>query len=193
MGRKSPRPNLADRLPFTATATDNCDPSPVLSYSIAPGSGLPVGTTPITCTAIDSSGNQSSCTFTITRAPLDFTGFLSPIGGADASDGSFASPLRTFKLNSTVPVKFTAACNGSPVHSGIHRLQVIQYTTQTTAGDPIDATPTDAATTGDQFRLTDLQWQFNLDTRATGMSAGIWLLRATLSDGSQHSAWIQLK
>ena len=77
--------------------------------------------------------------------------------------------------------------------SGIHRLQVIKYSDQTTSGSPIDATPTDAATTGDQFRLTDSQWQFNLDTKATGMSAGIWLLQATLSDATQHSAWIQIK
>jgi len=177
---------------FAATATDNCG-TPTLTYSVPPGSGFPVGTTPVTCTATDSSGNQSSCSFTVTRAPLDFTGFLPPISGADATGGSFASPLRTFKLSSTIPVKFTAACSGSPVLSGIHRLQVIKYSAQTTAGDPIDATPTDAATTGDQFRLTDSQWQFNLDTKATGMRAGIWLLRATLSDGSQHSVWIQIK
>ena len=37
------------------------------------------------------------------------------------------------------------------------------------------------------------QWHFNLDTKGTGMSTGIWLLRATLSDGSDHSVWIQLK
>jgi hypothetical protein len=37
------------------------------------------------------------------------------------------------------------------------------------------------------------QWQFNLDTKASGMSVGTWLLIATLSDGSQHTAWIQLK
>ena len=46
---------------------------------------------------------------------------------------------------------------------------------------------------GDQFRLANGQWIFNLDTRATGMSAGTWVLLATLSDGSQHTAWIQLK
>jgi hypothetical protein len=97
------------------------------------------------------------------------------------------------KLNSTIPVKFTSACGGSPVLSGIHRLQVIKYADQTTAGDPIDATPTDAATTGDEFRLNGGQWQFNLDTKATGMSAGIWLFVATLSDGGQHSTWIQIK
>jgi len=37
------------------------------------------------------------------------------------------------------------------------------------------------------------QWQFNLDTKDTGMTIGIWLLLATLSDGSQHSAWVQIK
>jgi len=129
----------------------------------------------------------------VTRAPLDFTGFLSPIGGADATGGSFGSPVRTFKLNSTIPVKFTAACGGSAVLSGIHRLQVVKYTSATTAGDPIDATPQGAATTGDEFQLNGGQWQFNLDTKDTGMTTGIWLLVATLSYGSQHSAWIQIK
>jgi hypothetical protein len=178
---------------FTATATDNCDPNPAITYSIQPGSGFPVGTTPVACTAKDASGNQANCTFTVTRAPLGFTGFLSPIGGADASGGSVSSPVRTFKLNSTIPVKFTADCGGSPVLSGVHRLEVILYTAQTNADPPIDATPTDAATTGDEFKLNGSQWQFNLDTKATGMTPGIWLLQATLSDGSQHTAWIQLK
>ncbi len=124
---------------------------------------------------------------------LVFTGFLAPISGADATGGSFASPLRTFKMNSTIPVKFSATCNGSPAVTGIHTLQVIKYSDATTPGTPIDATPSDAATTGDQFRLTGTDWHFNLDTRATGMSKGIWLFVATLSDGSQHTAWIQIK
>jgi len=62
-----------------------------------------------------------------------------------------------------------------------------------TAAAPIDAMPQDAATTGNEFRFTDGQWHFNLDTKGTGMSTGTWLLRATLSDGSQHTAWIQIK
>jgi hypothetical protein len=102
------------------------------------------------------------------------------------------NPLRTFKLDSTIPVKFIAACDGAAVLTGVHRLQVLKYSDATTAGDPIDARPGDQATAGDQFRLTDGEWHFNLDTKATGMSAGIWLLRATLSDGSQHTAWIQI-
>ncbi|MHB8522674.1 MAG: HYR-like domain-containing protein, partial [Limisphaerales bacterium] len=178
---------------FAVTATDNCDPAPVVVASPSSGSLFPVGITTVNCTATDASGNQSVCSFTVTRAPLDFTGFLSPMGGADASGGSYASPLRTFKLGSTIPVKFTASCDGAAVLSRIHRLQVIHYTSATTAGNPIDARPEDAATTGDQFRLVDGQWMFNLDTKGTGMSTGVWLIRATLSDGSQHSVWVQLK
>jgi len=37
------------------------------------------------------------------------------------------------------------------------------------------------------------QWLLNLGTRAAGMSPGVWLLIATLADGSQHMAWIELR
>jgi len=137
---------------------------------------------------VSSGGGGSQC------LTLSFAGFLPPIGGADSTGGSFANPVRTFKLGSTIPIKFAAACNGSPVTTGMHRLHVIKYSDATTYGDPIDATPQDAATTGDQFRLTgEGHWQFNLDTKATVMSKGVWLIRATLSDQTQHTAWIQLK
>jgi hypothetical protein len=126
-------------------------------------------------------------------SPYQFAGFLSPVGGADASGGSFAQPLRTFKLNSTIPVKFTISCGGSPVLAGVQSLEVVKYTSATNSDPPIDATPTDAATTGDHFVLVGGEWHFNLDTHATGMSAGTWQLVAHLSDGSQHFAWIQVK
>ncbi len=178
---------------FAAAASDHCDPIPTVSYSKPPGSGFPVGSTTVTCTATDASGNAATCSFTVTRAPLGFDGFLSPIGGADATGGSFSAPKRTFKMNSTIPVKFTASCNGSVVLTGVHRLQVIKTSADTTSDLPIDATPQGGATAGNQFELTDGEWHFNLDTKATGMTTGIWLLAVTLSDGSQHTAWIQLK
>ena len=124
---------------------------------------------------------------------IHFTGFLSPIGGADATGGSFAAPLKTFKAGSTIPVKFTATFGGATLTTGVHRLQAIKHSDATTAGTPIDATPQDAATTGNQFRLADGNWQFNLDTKSTGITKGVWQLTATLSDGSQHSVWIQIK
>ena len=50
---------------YTATATDNCG-TPVISYSIAPGSFFPTGSTPVTVTAVDAKGNATTCTFTVT-------------------------------------------------------------------------------------------------------------------------------
>jgi hypothetical protein len=178
---------------FAATAADACDPNPLLTYSVQPGAGLPVGETLVTCRAVDACGNAAISTFKVRRVPLAFTGFLPPLGGADATGGTPDGPLRTFKLSSTIPVKFTAACDGSPVLDNLHRLEVLKCSDTPTAGEPLEAVPRDQATTGDQFRLTGGQWHFNLDTQATGMSVGVWRLCVTLSDGSQHSAWIQLK
>ena len=131
--------------------------------------------------------------FAAANPTITFTGFLSPIGGADATGGTFANPLRTFKMGSTIPVKFSGSQYGAPLVTGIQTLQVIKYSNATTSATPIDATPQDAATAGDQFRLSNGQWIFNLDTKGTGMSVGIWQLNAKLSDGSTHVAWIQLK
>jgi hypothetical protein len=125
-----------------------------------------------------------------------FNGFLPPIGGAveKLNGGSFADPVKAFKLNSTIPVKFSATCFGVPLTTGIHTLQAIKYSNSTTSDAPIDATPTDAATTGNQFRFADGQWHFNLNTKALASSGqGIWLIKATLFDGSTYSVWVEIK
>ncbi|MFZ0061836.1 MAG: YDG domain-containing protein [Pyrinomonadaceae bacterium] len=129
-----------------------------------------------------------------------FDGFLSPIGGSveTINGGSFAIPVKSFKLGSTIPVKFAisswngSTC-GSVITTGIHTLQAIRYSTSTASDPPIDATPTDAATSGNQFRLTDSQWHFNLSTKGALFNQGTWLLQATLEDGSLHTVWISLK
>ncbi len=123
---------------------------------------------------------------------IGFVGFLPPISGADATGGSFADPRRAFKLGSTIPVKFAASQCGRLLLTGTHTLQAVKYSSDADSDPPIDATPTDAATTGNQFRLTDGGWHFNLSTR-TGFSQGTWNLIATLSDGSQHDVWITIK
>jgi hypothetical protein len=126
---------------------------------------------------------------------IGFAGFHEPIGGADATGGTYADPVRAFKLKSTVPVKMTLTdCDGQPLTTGVHTIQVIKYSNATTSDPPIDATPTDAATTGNEFRLTDAatgEWHFNLSTKS--LSRGIWQIKATLADGSTHTAFIELK
>src|SRR5262249_5544182 len=124
-------PCSAERLvpvTFSVSATDTCDPAPVVTTSIASGSGFPAGVTTVTAMARDFTGGQSTCSFSVTRDPLGFDGFAAPIGGADATGGGFDAPVRTFKLGSVIPVKFTASCGGSAVTTGVHTLQAIKWT-----------------------------------------------------------------
>ena len=48
---------------YEATVTDNIDIEPSLDYFPESGSDFPIGTTEVSVTAIDSSGNLSTCTF----------------------------------------------------------------------------------------------------------------------------------
>jgi len=196
------------------------DPDPVFTYQITSGSlaftdlftgtltrdpGELVGqyTIKIGTLAINdgNSGLNYMLTFvqdklTIVTACSVFNGFLSPISGAVelGSGGTFANPVRSFKLNSTIPVKFTAICYGVPLTTGVHTLQATKYSNATDGDSPIDATPTDAATAGNQFRLTDSEWHFNMNTKALGGNAqGTYLLKATLFDGSSYSVWVSIK
>ena len=51
---------------FAAIAMDNSGLSPTIIYSVSPGSFAVIGTTMVTVTVTDGSGNQAHCTFTIT-------------------------------------------------------------------------------------------------------------------------------
>ena len=48
------------------TVTDNCDLSPTVSCDFNSGDSFPIGTTIVTCTAMDVSGNMATCTFAVT-------------------------------------------------------------------------------------------------------------------------------
>jgi hypothetical protein len=54
---------------FTVTATDDLDPSPGVVCTPPSGSYFPPGTTVVTCTATDASGNESTCQFPLTLRP----------------------------------------------------------------------------------------------------------------------------
>jgi len=135
-------------------------------------------------------------TVTVNTACSAFNGFLPPIGGSveTGNGGDFANPVRAFKLNSTIPVKFNAICFGVPLTTGVHTLSATKYSNSTDSDPSIDATPTDAATTGNQFRLTDSEWHFNMNTKGLGNNGqGTWLLQATLFDGSKYTVWVGIK
>jgi hypothetical protein len=208
-----------NKRPITVTADAKTktygDADPALTYQVSSGSlaftdaftgalsrvaGELVGTYAIqqNTLSINNSGNYNLTyvggDLTITTV-FAFNGFYSPIGGSveTGDGGSYANPVKSFKLGSTIPVKFGATWlnGGAALITGIHTLQAVKYSNSIDSDPPIDATPTDAATTGNQFRLTSPDWHFNISTKE--FSAGTWLLIATLEDGSKHTVWISIK
>ena len=146
---------------------------------------------------LNHNGSSGSANYEITTGYC-FNGFLSPIGGSveAGTGGTFADPVRAFKLGSTIPIKFilnswNGSTCGAVVTTGIHTLQAQKYSNGVD-GDPVVAVATDAATTGNQFRLTGTEWHFNLSTKG-GFSQGTWLLTATLQDGSVKTVWVTIK
>ena len=167
--------------------------------------GSPVGTYLTSCA--DGSDNNYSFampyaagTVIVSPACSAFNGFLSPVGGSNAypntsgPGGSFLNPLRTFKLNSTIPFKFTATCFGSPLVSGVQTLSAQKYSNGVPSGEEAIVYAVDSATTGNQFRYTNGQWQFNFKTNVLGDAAqGTWLFEATLVDGSKYNVWLAIR
>jgi MYXO-CTERM domain-containing protein len=108
-----------------ATASDTITSSPVVSYSKASGTTFPLGTTQVTVTARDGSGNQSTCSFSITvqdtvaptvTCPADFTAEATSASGAPvtyspatASDTVTPSPTLSYSKasGSTFPLGST--------------------------------------------------------------------------------------
>jgi hypothetical protein len=82
---------------FAATASDNCG-TVNISYSPAPGSIFPVGTTTVTVTATDAVGNQTTGQFTVTVL-YNFAGFFAPVDNLPV--------LNVVNAGKGVPVKFS--------------------------------------------------------------------------------------
>jgi hypothetical protein len=66
---------------FTVNATDNCDGAFVATSVPPAGTAFPIGTNTVVATAVDSSGNSNTCSFTVTvrdTAPPVVTVIASP-------------------------------------------------------------------------------------------------------------------
>ncbi|MBV9988516.1 MAG: HYR domain-containing protein [Chitinophagaceae bacterium] len=76
---------------FAATATDNSKAPVTITYSQDPGTVFPVGTTTVTVTAADTSGNITTGTFTITVSPT----LVAPITGTTTVCSGSTTQLST--------------------------------------------------------------------------------------------------
>ncbi len=138
--------------PGTATATDNCDSSPTISGTRSDNQSLsapyPKGTTTITWTAIDHSGNLSSCTQTVTvndtenptiTAPSNVTANTGPGRTTCDADVSNAT-LGTASANDNCPgVTVSRSPSGNTFPVGT---TTITWTATDTSGNTATATQT---------------------------------------------------
>jgi probable HAF family extracellular repeat protein len=102
---------------FSASATDNVDPTPVVVCNPASGAVLPVGSTTVACTATDASGNHASASFVV--HVVDTTGPTVHVPAnmtVEASSASGATVEFTASATDTVdpsPVVVCVAASGS--------------------------------------------------------------------------------
>ena len=80
---------------FAATVDDNCEGA-AISYLPASGSSFPIGQTLVTATATDASGNQSSCTFTVTVVDNEPPVIICPVDIVKANDPGTCGAVVTF-------------------------------------------------------------------------------------------------
>jgi hypothetical protein len=93
---------------FTATATDNCT-TPTITYSKAPNSFFPTGTTMVTATADDGNGNTSACTFKVTVNCVTPVFTTCPSNKTVNTDAGLCSAVVAYTSAATGTV--TVSCN----------------------------------------------------------------------------------
>jgi hypothetical protein len=94
---------------FEAIAVDDCDPEPTITSEPLSGSVFPVGSTLVTWTAMDSTGNTSTCSFTVNVE----AGAPAVITGANATPSVLWPPNHKW-VDVGVSLDVESSCGGEP-------------------------------------------------------------------------------
>jgi hypothetical protein len=164
-----------------ATANDVVDGTVAPTCDKSAGTVFPLGKTTVTCTAKDKAGNVASKSFVV-NVTVSWGGFQQPIN----VDGS-----SVFKSGSTIPVKFRLSGPSVAATNLDARLSWSKLANGV-AGTETEATSTSAASEGNQFRYSDGQYIFNLNTKLMN-GEGTYQLRVDLGDGVNHTVTVSLK
>jgi len=89
------------------SAQDVVDPDPAVECAPASGGTFQIGTTRVSCTARDATGNTSAAKTFEVMVVYDFKGFFSPVDNADSGK------MNQLKASSSIPLKFSL--DGDPV------------------------------------------------------------------------------
>jgi len=166
------------------TAVDDTDPAPAVACDPASGSLFGVGTTTVTCTATDASGNAATAGFDVTvRSPArDLEVRWAPplLGG---------TPLLVGPNGRTVPVAVILLAGGSPwtPSSGPPPALRLDQLGGCGTGEAAVA----ATSTVGPMRWQEGRWARQLDVR--GLAAGCWQLTVVVDGVDAGTAALQVE
>jgi hypothetical protein len=159
-------------LEFSVTAFDDCDPLPVVTCDPPSGSTFPVGATEVSCTAVDSLGNTSTCSFTVTVA----TDTEPPvIVGATASPRILWPPNHKWR-DIRISVDAEDACDSAPT------CKILEVT----SNEPVNGTG-DGNTEPDWLITGDTGLKLRAE-RSGGGSSRIYTVLIRCEDSAGNSA-----
>jgi hypothetical protein len=163
---------------FAASATDAVS-TPVVEYSIAPGSVFPLGTTTVTVTATDAAGNAASGTFTVTVSDTTAPALTLPVNFTVEATGPNGAPA-TFAASATDAVSTpTLAYSATP--GSVFALGTTTVTATATDAAGNKSTGTFTVTVVDTTAPT-LALPHDLLVEATGPSGAAVSFVATATD-----------
>ena len=156
------------------TLVERVDPSPTFGCAPAAGTHIPVGTTTVTCTATDASGNTGTMSFEVTVRYVAAVTWSAVWGEPVATNGE------TFVANAgrTIPVKVRIFANGVEQTAGVATLSVA-----TCAGTAVVSLP---------MTWGGGRWNASLDTGAFGPS-GCYMTTASFDGHVAGSFRIDLR
>jgi hypothetical protein len=141
---------------------------------------LPVGTTVITWTATDASGNTATTTQTV-RLSYRFGGFAPPV----VANGAY-------KVNRVLPLRISLTYADGTVAEGAEALLAVGIVgNDDTTSVPVVIDAPDSADSGNRFQLRGTSYQYNLDSR--NLAPGVYRLMVTLDDGNHYAIDITLR
>ena len=157
---------------YVAAATDGADPAPQVSCAPASASRFPLGTTAVTCTGTDRSGNRAQESFT-QLVTVSWSNLLAPID---------LLGLAAFLRGLPVAVQFSLTGPSAGITNLGARLFVAPVDSAGRVGSERPAVAL-APGVANLFRFVPLLNQYLLSLNTGGLGAGIWQLRVDLGDG----------
>jgi hypothetical protein len=161
------------------TATDLVDGAVAVSCSPASGSGFPLGSTTVVCTASDSRLNQATSSFTVSVG-LNFVGLLLP--------WKPPPPIYTVNLGGSVPVIWRYTNAGGTIVDTSASQPTVTFTLLQSCSAGAAETSTvfvnTAAPGNSFFQYSSGTWQFNWQTKAP-VVAGCYNIRVILNTTGQ--------